>query len=57
MARFKIEWTEEVWNQITVEADSEDDAREKFWSGELDFEVVNITGGEIQDSVEIVEVA
>lgn len=57
MGKFKIEWTEEVWNQITVEADSEDDAREKFWSGELDFEVVNITGGEIQDSVEIVEVA
>lgn len=56
MAKFKIEWTEEVWNQITVEADSEEDAREKFWSGELDFEVVNITGGEIQDSVDIVEV-
>jgi hypothetical protein len=56
MAEFKIEWTEEIWNRVFVEADSVEDAREKFWSGEFDHEPVDVTGGEIQESVDIEEV-
>jgi hypothetical protein len=56
MARFKIEWTEEVWNRMFVEAESVDEAREKFWNGEFDYEVRDVTGGEIQEGIDVLEV-
>lgn len=56
MGKFKIEWTEEVWYRMEVEADSYDDAREKFWSGEYNLDNGTQTGGECQDSVEIDEI-
>ena len=56
MARFKIEWTEEVWYQLEVEADSEEQARELFWAGEYNLDEGTQTGGECQDSVIIEEV-
>lgn len=56
MARFKIDWTEEVWNRVFVEADSYAEARELFWNNDFDLETVEITGGEIQDSVYVMEV-
>jgi len=55
MARFKIEWTEEIWNRVFIEADSSDEALEMFWLGEC-FETAQNCGYEIQDSVEIEEV-
>ena len=57
MAKFKIEWTEEVWYRMEVEADSEEQARELFWAGEYNLDEGTQTGGECQDSVEIEEVA
>ncbi len=56
MGKFKIEWTEEVWYRMEVEADSYDDAREKFWAGEYNLDNGTQTGGECQDSVEIEEI-
>lgn len=55
MARFKIHFTEEVWGYLTVEADSKERALDMFWSGEHD-STQTITGGEIQDSIEIEEI-
>ena len=57
MAKFEIEWTEEVWYQKRVEADSKEDAMEKFWAGELDIDSSDSYGGEVQDSIEIMEVS
>lgn len=54
MPVYKVEWTEEVWKATTIEADSLEEAREAFGAGDFDEEIV--TGGEIQDSVEIEEV-
>ena len=57
MAKFEIEWTEEVWYRKRVEADSKEDAMEKFWAGELDIDSSDSYGGEVQDSIEIMEVS
>jgi hypothetical protein len=57
MAVWKIDWTEEVWYRLEVEADSEEQAREIFWNSlEFGFDDSTAYGGEIQDSVKIEEV-
>lgn len=56
MAKYQIEFTDEIWQRIIIEANSEDEAREIFASGEFDWTDVQTFGGEIQDSVEITEV-
>ena len=55
MAHYVVDWTREVWYRSKIEADSLEEAREKFWSGDYDDEVDDIFGSEIQDSVEIRE--
>lgn len=57
MARFKIDWTEELWQQVYIEADSEEQARELFWQSEFDTQQIELYGTEIQDSVLVEEVA
>jgi len=57
MARFKIDWTEELWQQVYIEADSEEQARELFWQGEFDNQQIELYGTEVQDSVLVEEVA
>lgn len=56
MARFKIDWTEELWQQVYIEAESEEKARELFWLGEFDNQLIELYGTEIQDSVLVEEV-
>lgn len=55
MATWKIDWTEEVWYRAVIEADTEEDARALFESGEL-WDEASVFGSEVQDSVEIEEV-
>lgn len=55
MAKYEVEWTKEVWYRSTVEANSLEEARKLFWSGEYDDELDENIGTEIQDSVEITE--
>jgi len=55
MATFKVEWTEETWYRNYVEAESEDEARDKFAEYEC-FEGAEVFGIEVQDSVLIEEV-
>ena len=57
MAKFKVEWTREVWYQSEVEADTLEEAREKFWAGDYDDDLDTITGSEIADDVQYEEVA
>lgn len=54
MGKFQIEWTREEWYRVTIEADNEEQAREKFWEGEYENE--KKFGAEIQDGVEVKEV-
>lgn len=57
MAKFIIEFTEEAWNRLEVEAENEQDAREKFWGGEYEYASAKIFGGEIQQDISIEEVS
>ena len=54
MAKFQIDWTEEVWRRIVVEAESQEEALTRLIEGEFDY--VEPYGGETQDSVDITEV-
>lgn len=56
MAKFEIEFTEEVWQRIIIEADSLDDAHDKFWSGDWDDAKPKIYDGEIQENIDISEI-
>lgn len=55
MAKFVIEYTEERWFSIEIEADSEEEASEKFWTGECDFGNAYQFGGEIHQDITIIE--
>jgi hypothetical protein len=56
MAQYQIKWTEEVWYEQTIEAESQEKAKELFWSEGFPFDTAQVFGSEIQDSVEIEEV-
>jgi hypothetical protein len=52
MAIYKVDWTEEVWHRVRIEADSEEQARDIFWNSlEFGFDDNTFYGAEIQDSV------
>lgn len=55
MAKFIIEYTEEIWNSIEVEADTKEQARERFFRGEYNLDdSVNI-GGEIHPDISVTQ--
>ena len=56
MPKFLISFTEEDWYNITIEADSLEEAKDKFWSHDFDLEDIVHTGTEIQESIDIEEV-
>lgn len=51
--QYKVSYTVELWNRVVIEADNEEQAREKFWAGDFDFDEVEEFGREIQDGVDI----
>jgi hypothetical protein len=52
MAIYKVDWTEEVFHRVRIEADSEEQARDIFWNSlEFGFDDNTVYGAEIQDSV------
>lgn len=55
MAKYLIAWTEEDWYNVEIEAESKDEALDKFWNREYDSEDINHIGSEFQDSLEIEE--
>lgn len=58
MAKYQIEWTEEMWKRIVVDADSREEVWKKFSSGDFDDEMYETEayGSSTQDSIEITEV-
>ncbi len=36
MTKYLISWTEEVWQNVVIEAESREQVRELFYSGEFD---------------------
>jgi len=57
MTKYLISWTEEIWQNVVIDADSEQEAMDKFWSVNFDTESVKIFGGEVQEGVDVEEVA
>ena len=57
MTKFIISYTTEDWWRLEVEADSQEDAYDKFMSGEYNHSDAILTeGGFLQDSIDISEV-
>ena len=57
MSKYTISWTEELWYRMDVEADSKDEALDKFHAGDYDFDNAKNTDVHLQDSVDIWEVS
>jgi hypothetical protein len=55
MAKYEIQWTDELWYRMTVEAESMDEALDKFNKQEYDLGDADLFGSELQDSVTIEE--
>jgi len=53
--KYVIEYTEEMWYHLEIEADSADEASEKFWSGQADLDSAYLFGGEIHPDISINE--
>lgn len=51
--KYEIKFTEEMWNRLIIEAESEKQARDKFFSGEWDDEEASNIGGEIHPDIEL----
>jgi hypothetical protein len=51
-----ISFTEEDWYNITIQADSFEEAKKKFWEQDFDHEDIIHTGTEIQESIDMEEV-
>lgn len=56
MPKYLISWTEEDWYQVAIDAESSQDALDKFSNVEYDQRTVVHIGGELQDSIEVEEV-
>ena len=56
MPKYRIEWTEEFWYALEVEAESKEDALDKFHKHEYDFGDAEDLGAELQDSITVEEV-
>ena len=56
MSKYLISFTEEEWYNITIEANSFQEAKDKFWAQDFDLEDIVHTGTEIQESIDIEEV-
>lgn len=53
--KYAIEYTEEMWYRLEVEADSAEEAREKFFRGEADLDNAELIGGEIHPDISVEE--
>jgi hypothetical protein len=56
MSKYEISFTEEVWKVVVIEASNEEEARKKFWEFDFDETTERVTGGEVQESLDIEEV-
>lgn len=54
MAKFQLEWTEEAWYRMTVEANSKQEAID-IWASGIQSSQIEPYGYEIQDGIDITE--
>lgn len=57
MAKYKVEWTEETWYRMEIEANSEYEAKEKLLLGEVDLDKAKVFGSQVQDSITAEEIS
>lgn len=55
MGKYVVQWTEEDWYEVLIDADSADDALNSFNSGSFDRGSARHVGCELQDSVAVKE--
>jgi hypothetical protein len=55
MPKYVIEWTNEDWYRMEVEAESKEAALDNFWSGKYNWDNATTTGGEVQENVDVWE--
>ena len=55
MPKYLVSFTEEDWYSIVIEAESAEEAEEKFYSHEYNDSDLRHIGTELQDSVEVSE--
>jgi hypothetical protein len=55
MAEFVVSYTEENWYRVIIEAETEQEARDKFWEFDFDQESAKLTGEEIQEGIYVEE--
>jgi hypothetical protein len=57
MPKYKIDYTVEQWYYIVIEAESESDAREKFWRDDIDYQTnpPKCVGDQLSDYINIRE--
>ena len=51
---YEVRWTREQWFKVEIQADSPEEAQEKFWNGEYENE--QEYGAEIQEDIDIFEI-
>lgn len=51
MAQFEVRWTVEQWYSVTIEANDEAEARQKWHNGEFGNPV--LYGTEVQDNIDV----
>ena len=54
MPKYELEWTEEAWYRMTVEANSKQEAID-LWSSGIQSSQIEPYGYEIQDGIDITE--
>jgi hypothetical protein len=56
MTKYVVSWTEEDWYRVEIEADSYDDALDKFHAGDYDRQQAILTeSGILQEGVDVWE--
>ncbi len=55
MAKYLVKYQEENWYDVVIEAESEQEARDKFWEFDFDQNSARLVGEEIQENVEVEE--
>jgi len=55
MPKFELEWTEEAWYRMTIEAKDKQEAIDKWASG-IESSQVEPYGHEIQDNIDVTEI-
>ena len=54
--KYEIRYTVERYYTIEIEADSKEEALDRFHNSDVDWELADEYGSELQDTVEVIEI-